>query len=65
MENNLKQIEYYTWWGERCILCKDEKGNMKIFYPERGIDTRWAISEDNPKLDQVTIDGVTYPIVGE
>ena len=57
----IEQIEYYTWWGERCVLCR--KGNMKIFYPERGIDSRWAISANNPKMDQVTIDGITYSII--
>ena len=63
--NRLTQTEYYTWWGERCVLCKDKKGNMKIFYPERGIDTRCAISDNNPKLDTVTIDGMVYPVIGE
>lgn len=54
-------IEYYTWWGERVVLCVDDEGNMKSYYPERGQDQRWAISKTNPKLDQITINGVSYP----
>lgn len=55
----MKIIKEYTWWGEPIIVFVDQN-NTKLYFPERGIDQRYSIGENNPKCESITVGEKEY-----